>query len=117
MADWSYRPDVGYQMQHHGWVTLRDTTEDGGLFIREKISTAKRIFVGTFTRPTATINAMLDTLDTYRGSSTLDIVTYDPQAADPDTDEATVYVWNRSKPEPIYTGTSMQRIQVTFREA
>ena len=119
MADFEYNPDTpGYRVGrvNGGPVTLITEYEDGGLTIREKASSTKRLLDGIWTLGQADTKAVMDLFDTKGFDTTLTVLTGDPQAADPDTDSGTFY-FHPPAPEPVYAGPDFQRLRIRFREA
>ena len=116
MADFEFKPVFpGYRVAYDGPAVLRTVFDDQSMSVRMKNSTSKRVFVGEFRQNTTDTKTILDLFDTKEFDTTLTVLTFDPQAADPDTDSATVYFMN--KPEPIYIGSSWLKFGITFREA
>lgn len=108
MANWEYTPAYGFVTKRHGPVTLVSRFEDGTETRRQKSSAVVRHFEQTHTVDKATADAMLDLFHSWGLSTTFTMITWDPRAATPSTDEATV----RFESEPVLTQVSASLYQL-----
>lgn len=116
MADWTAKPDQGtYEIETLGPSTLRTEFADQSQNIRQKSATVKRLFIGVFTETSTAIKTLSDFFATKLLTTTFTIITYDPGATTPTTDEATVRFLEA--PRKVHLGGSVWRYIVKFREA
>ena len=90
MADWGYEPHFTFKIDREGPKTLINKAEDGKRVTIEKYTAVKRTFHQRYREETATAKTMLDVLYTINFDTAQTIITFDPRATTPDTDEATV---------------------------
>lgn len=113
---WSYKPDArGYEIQTIGPETLTTDYEDNEVSVREKSGLEKRLFIGQFTVTPDTWRLMVLRFKLYRHIFPLTIITFDPEADDPDNDIAVVRFWP-PRAVPKYVGPTMVQCVWRFRE-
>lgn len=116
MADWTHLPNLGYKIERDGPRVHKHKYEDGVSVRIEKSATVKRRFIGVFRFKLSEAKAPLDFLqDTMGLDTTKTILTNDPKAADPATEEATVYL--EALPEPYYVAPRVVEWESVFEEA
>jgi hypothetical protein len=92
-ADWTWEPHKVYDIERKGSKTLKTTLEDQSQNVRVKSTTIKRIFTERYKQNEADTKSMLEFAKGVSGKFlhlSFVKITYDPEATNPGTEEATV---------------------------
>ncbi len=117
MADWNFKPLVGYRIEpvDGGPTTLVTQYEDKSQSIRVKDTTEKNIYIGVFRENDADFITMNDIWEAHKFDLPLTILAFNPFKLLPATNEALVR-FMRPKGSPIYIGPSQLDIRWVFRD-
>lgn len=118
MAEWEYEPhQPSMVFGADGPIVLKTRLEDGTWNRREKSSTEKRRVRQVFRENATLTDAKLDIYDSKGELTTLTIISYDPQAATPSTDEWTVYFASNPRNSSRRVGPNLYETTYDFEES
>ena len=117
MANWEYLPHFVYEIKRTGKKTYVHTYEDEAQLIVEKGVVSKRTLRQRYRETAATTKTMMAYLTTVGFDTVFTALTYDPEAATPATDAASVV---QVKPAPttkeVAGAPDLYEFEVRFRE-
>lgn len=107
MADWPVGglvPNVSHVIEREGPPTLRTRFEDGSESRREKHQNNPLLWRQRFRATTAEAKTVFDFVATKRLLTSFTALTYDPEAVNPDTEEASVVFHEYPSSVEIFSG-------------
>lgn len=113
---WDYAPNVGFTIEYETPPTLVSVFEDGSVSIREKTTTTKSVYVGTYTVNRQTAAEMLAYFDLVRLTTAFLLRAFDPRDL-VDPDQALLSVRFVERPHVEYVSARLVRLTCRFREA